>query len=90
MHQPVTFGCQTTRTAVGMAQTVKLDCLSLHCDLDREHSKPIFSRGTTASFVKKVQQFRKYRPDKHLKLLILLVTLTLNTAIQFFDKTLSL
>ena len=66
--------------------------VSLHCDLDLESSKPIFSHDTPAHdehrrpyevWLQKGMRFRRYDPDEHiLNVWTFAVTFTLNTTIQ--------
>ena len=65
--------------------------MSLHCDLDLEDSKPIFSQDTLSHFdvppyqvwLQKVQQLRRHYPHEHLlKFWFFAVALALNTTKQ--------
>ena len=70
-----------------------MDILTLHCDLDLEHSNPVFSWCTLAYgdvssdqvWLPRNQQYRRYSRKRHILIMwTLSVTLTLKTANIFF------
>ena len=69
------------------------DILNLPCDLDLEHSNPIFPQDTLAYdavlsnqvWLETDQQLRRYNRNSHILIILApAVTLTLNTVNQFF------
>ena len=73
MYQPIKCGCKRISNSVDTVETVIFNCMSLHCDLNREYSNLIFSQDSLAHndaspyhpWLQNVQQFRRYHPNKH-------------------------
>ena len=70
---PTKFACKRISSSVDMVETVISDFMKPHCKLDPEDSKPILLYDTLANddaspykvCLQKVQQFRRYHPNKH-------------------------
>ena len=73
IYHPINFGCKNISNPADMVETVIFDQMSPYYHPELEDSKPIFLRDTLAPdvasphqvWLQKVQQLRRYRPDKH-------------------------
>ena len=48
LYYQTKFDCKPTSSLEDTTETVIFDYISLHCDLDTEHSEPIFLHDTLA------------------------------------------
>ena len=73
VYHPIKFGCKKISNSADMLETVILDYMNPHCDIDHADTKPMFLHDTLAHddaspyqvWSQKVQQLRRYRPHKH-------------------------
>ena len=73
MYHPIKCSCKKISSTVDMVETVILDYMSHHSDLELEDRKPVFLHDTLAHdvastnevWLQKVQQLRRYRPGEH-------------------------
>ena len=94
-YHPTEFACKKISSSADKVETVISDYIILHCDLELETSKPVFSYDSLGHdaappnkvWLQKVKQLRKYHPDEHsLKFWIFAVTLTTTKQSHIFKR----
>ena len=72
LYYQTKFGCKQTSSLQDILKRSYFDYISPRCDLDIEGSEPVFPHDTSPHdntppyqvWLKMVEQFRRYRPDK--------------------------
>ena len=97
LYYQTKFECKPTSSLEDTIEIVIFDHKSPCCDLNNEHSEPLFLHDiltrcciTIPGLVTNVLWFRRYGPDKHsLTFWTFGVSLTFNAVIPFFHRTLA-